>query len=154
PLRGAIPAIFLGLALVLSATYLAYLHRSVASTPAPPPTGSPRASEIAHVNAFMVWVRAAGDQNRWALNASVIALGVALLFLPAPFITLDPQQTTTPHWPSPPTSVTTKTAPLQQTLYQAKVAEAASARASHPTDESKNGRWAWVILVAIGLLLV
>jgi hypothetical protein len=150
PWRGLIPVVFLGLAVVLSTAYLAYITR-IPGSPGPPAAGAPRVSEALHANAFLTWVRNAGSHNRYLLNASVVALGVGLVFLPAPFITLDAANSN-PDWPPTPTSVSEPA--LQAIVYQAQVNEIANQRSAATDVETRTGNEAWIILMAVGLILV
>jgi hypothetical protein len=160
PSRGVVPAVFLGLALVLSTVYLAYL------TPArgvdgPPRTASLRDAEHYRTQTFILWTREIAQNRRQWLHRSVVALGIALAFLPAPFVGSLPlfdriHRSPSPAvavrpWPPPPSGAQSDLA-LRKILYQAQVAEAASARAG-PQRALVNANRSWWFAGALGLVL-
>lgn len=85
PARGVASAIFLGLALAFASAYAALLAR----TP-PPPAPTPHAQlevfQERRLNAFVDWVSSIAFGRLYFLHASVISLGLGVLFLPAPFL--------------------------------------------------------------------
>jgi hypothetical protein len=87
PARGIIPAIFLGLALVLSAAYVAWIRRGPDS-PAPVPHSSLPEYQDRRLNAFTIWVSGITLNRAYAMHAAVISLGAGVLFLPTPFINI------------------------------------------------------------------
>ena len=87
PDRGVVPALFLGLSLVLAAAYVAYLQPPEASE-APTPHSSLREMQKRRVNAFADWVSDQVLDRAFALRASVLSLGGGLLFLPAAFLSV------------------------------------------------------------------
>jgi len=87
PARGIVPALFLGLALVLSTAYVAWLGRAPA-THAPTPHSAFQKYQARRLNAFIDWTAAIALQRAYVLRSSVIALGAAVLFLPIAFIIL------------------------------------------------------------------
>ncbi|HEX8860432.1 MAG TPA: hypothetical protein VGC06_15350 [Actinomycetes bacterium] len=87
PTRRVIPAIFLGLALVLSAAYVAWIRRGPDSS-APTPTSSLPEYQDRRINAFTTWVSRIALNRAYTMHAAVISLGAGVLFLPMPFIEL------------------------------------------------------------------
>lgn len=154
PPRGLISPFFLGLAIVLSTFFLAYVSQSGVSEGA---TTAPDTEEreLKRINAFLDWVKAAGTANRWAVNAGVVALGVGLVFLPAAFITLDPQPSSDlAKWPKPPVVLDEHQVPLQQVILQAQVDEVTADRKPRPSVESSTGNVIWGFSAALGAALV
>jgi hypothetical protein len=86
PARGLAPAVLLGFAIVFSTGYLAFLRGTRTETAAPEAQSSPRAAELARDRFFIEWTRTASLKRSYWLRASVLCLGFAVMFLPAPFI--------------------------------------------------------------------
>lgn len=87
PARGVVPALFLGLAIVLSTAYVALLTRTAAAPP-PEPHSSARVSAERRLDAFMDWVSGMTLDKAYALHASVIAVGAGAVTLPIAFVSL------------------------------------------------------------------
>jgi hypothetical protein len=85
PARAIIPALFLGLALVCAAAYVAFLTRGK-SVPAPAAHSSLRVYQENRVNTFVEWVAAYAFRRAYALHAAVLALAFGVAFLPLAFI--------------------------------------------------------------------
>lgn len=85
PLRGVWAAMFLGLSIALATAYLAFLTKA-----APPPMyggGNSLADLQLRRTGFLTqWVLATVFHRRWAIRASVLALGFGVAFVPAPFV--------------------------------------------------------------------
>lgn len=85
PLRGAFAAIFLGLAVALSAAYLAFITN---------PRGlklfgggaSLTEQQLNRTGFLIKWVNATVRDRRWAIRASVLCLAFGVAFIPAAFI--------------------------------------------------------------------
>ncbi len=155
PFNGIFAAVLLGLAIVLSTVFVAYLPSNTVTPKDDGSLGDP--AEIA--NDFVAWMREGGSRRAYALRASVLALGCALFFLPAPFVgavdvpwvgdhkpaTLATNASSlpaSPAWPAlDPTAVQYPLA-LQKIVYQAQVSEIAQLR-SPPTQKQSNGFW-WI----------
>ena len=94
PWRGLIPAFFLGLAIVLSTGFLAYLpqewpEEEVTEKDEASNQKEPRVEGLlgdALAAQFIRWSREAAIQRSSWLRGSVISLAVALFFLPAAFV--------------------------------------------------------------------
>lgn len=131
PLRGLIPAILLGLAVVASTVYLAYAT-DPRDVEGPRPTSALREMARRRVAAFIIWTRAAAFTRIYWLRVSVLALAASLAFLPAPFLSSSNRATAAAikpatGWPKAPK----RTDEFAKILFQAKVNEAAGLR----TDE-------------------
>jgi len=128
PLRGLIPAILLGLAVVASTAYLAYVT-DPRSVEGPHASSSLRELARRRIAAFIIWTRAGALARVYWLRVSVLALAASLAFLPAPFLTSSNETKATAimpatQWPKPPTS----TDEMTKILYQAQVSETAELR--------------------------
>lgn len=166
PPRGFLAAFFLAVAVVLATIYVAYFSKFADDTDPPEITENdgPHEAGMKVARAFVKWNRSGAMQRRYWLRASVIALAVGLMFLPAPFITFSANEVSGSAppsaiaWPSPPPIKDAKQADLENTLYTAQVAETA-ARRNADIQASKvvtSGRdWLWIgIGVPLGLLVI
>lgn len=85
PIRGVIPAIFLGLAIVLSIAYVSFVTK-----PGEADTfegqGNLRGALDQQRNLFILWCRDIELRRRGLLQLSVIALAGGVVFLPLPFL--------------------------------------------------------------------
>jgi hypothetical protein len=143
PSRGVLPALFLGAAVAGSTAYLAYLSKP-RGVPGPTPQSSFRAAAMARTRTFLQWAGAPVSRRSYWLRASVIALGVSLMFIPAPFIsgslpyvdrlwwnedkTESAVAAAKQDWPDVPTEATGQNLELWKIRYAAEVKEAAAAR--------------------------
>jgi hypothetical protein len=151
PSRGVIAAAFLGVAVVCSTVYLAYLTTGE-GVDEPGPTESEEDAQMERSRTFIIWARGAAEPRRYWLHVGVVALGVALAFLPAPFVGALPwigghdaarEPAKPPSWPAPPTGTSAQLR-LLEIQYRAKIAEAAAARraaASPATGAAVNRSW-------------
>jgi hypothetical protein len=89
PPTGIVPAIFLGIAIVLSAAYSAWLGRSRGTAP-PIPHSSLVEYQERRLNAFTDWAAAIVLTRVYTMHAAVLALGAGVGLLPLPFIATDP----------------------------------------------------------------
>ena len=87
PARGFAPAIFLGLSFALSAVYVAFITKP-GKSPIPRADGTLYRSQQRRRIGFVLWVREAILQRRWALQSSVVSLGIGILFLPSAYVSL------------------------------------------------------------------
>jgi hypothetical protein len=161
PSRGIIPMLFLGLAILASTAYLAYLTRAKAVdvlTPAP----SSFQQKLERARSFIEWTRTVVEHNSYLLKLSVVALAVGLVFLPAPFVSFKSAQPSnssavvTPDWPKPSENAGSNIE-LQKIVYAAQVEEAAEQRkpaTTAPEDTGRNDAWWWAAAVALVLTLV
>jgi hypothetical protein len=160
PLRGLIPAILLGLSVVASTAYLAYVT-DPRKVQGPSATSSLREMANRRIAAFIIWTRAAAFARVYWLRVSVLALAASLAFMPAPFIAGSGNVEATAITPAtawPP--VPTQTDELNKILYQAKVTEVADLRkdevtsAERRSSTSSGNQRAWWIAFAVALLVI
>ena len=173
PARGILPSLFLGMAIVLSSGYLAYLTRAESVPDPDPADGTPQA-QLEYTRTFLSWIAGSVMNRSYFLRSAVVALGLGVVVLPAPFLAL-PSATTTPTceqgqeldptanvclpaWPAPPAGTGTDQA-LRQKLYETQLAETAAARqaarkgATAPPDDTKVMLEVLVAGLAVVLLL-
>ncbi len=97
PTRGVLAPVFLGAAVVLSTAYLAYVDGREASTRGPEAVGGVEPKVLARVNATVAAAASAISTRRsYALRASVVALGVGLVYIVLPFVDLGSARAATP----------------------------------------------------------
>jgi len=82
---GIVPAIFLGVALVLATAYVALLGKQPDMAP-PQPHSIYRTMQERRLSAFTNWASSLALSRVIFLHASVIALGFGVLFLPVAFL--------------------------------------------------------------------
>ena len=159
PLRGLIPATFLGLAVALAAFYLAYPSVDVKWSTVP--TGAKKSDPVAWFTAFQAWMRGIVLRRSNLLRASLMALLFGVLFLPTPFVKVKTKPATPPQrvgWPAPPSN----NIQVQKILYQARVSEVAKLRekaAPQPKGEfSIDEHWLWwasaLALAVVGITAI
>jgi hypothetical protein len=123
PLRGLIPAVFLGLAIAGAAYYLAYPSHSASTLETPDDDGSLEQ----WTNTFTELTRRMVSRRGWALRAGIVSLAFGALFLPTPFVkvkTAPPKPPTEIRWPTLPSA----NLPLQRILFLEQVKEAGRLR--------------------------
>jgi hypothetical protein len=141
PARGVLTPLFLGLAVVLSTAYIAYLGPSKGLTPGPTPTLGLEPKSFQRLNTFIAVTSTIATRRSRSLRASVVALGFGLIYIAAPFISFTHVASdtkalpTSPTWPKPPTGATSE---LDKTLFAAQVKEVADARAQTTTGGDRN----------------
>lgn len=138
PLRGITAPLFLGLAVVLSTAYLAYIKPEIESRRAYPALARGGAFEplaYARLSTFIEIMTSMVERRSWMLRGAVVSLGVglaaiALPFLsgPAPAISAETEkQIESVHpWPSP---IPEATSPNEVNMYKSQLDEAAAVRA-------------------------
>jgi hypothetical protein len=102
PLRGIYPAVFLGLAIALSAGYLAFLTRPDTIKSIYDSGASLTEQQLSRTSYLISWISSSVFDRRWAIRASVVSLAVGVAFLPAPFLTRS-QSVEVPEAPTAPT---------------------------------------------------
>ncbi len=161
PPRGLIPALFLGIAIVMSTAYVAFLMRDPRVVPWAAGRASTRASMRERTTSLLEWISQNVYYKRYALRTSVIALGFGVAFLPVAFISLGSGTAPTPSeaslqaWPGTPTAVSDPA--LQEILYQAQVTEAQELRKAQlqaAPGESPRDIGFWIVygLALIGII--
>ncbi len=157
PARGILAPLFLGLAVVLSTAYVAYLRPTSGYTPGPEPALGLEPKSFQRLNALIKTANDIAGRRSGALRAGVVALGVGLVFMVAPFISLsqgghDPAAL--PDRPAYPQPVPGATSELDKIRYQAQVDEVKQARAQVSgragTDDQ---RYADLTFLAVGLVV-
>lgn len=141
PTRGVLAPLFLGAAVVLSTAYLAYVDASDASTRGPEAVGGVEPKVLERVNATVAAASAISVRRSYALRASVVALGVGLVYIVLPFVDLgsprpaEPSAAASmPAWPTPAVSAPVE---LGAVVYEAQVAEVAAARTAATEASSR-----------------
>ncbi len=85
PPQGIVPAIFLGLSLLLSAFYVAYV-RAGTETRQLIPTGIGGQIQERRMLEFMDYVTDSVVRRAWALRMAIVSLGVGIILIPLPFL--------------------------------------------------------------------
>jgi hypothetical protein len=159
PIRGVVPAIFLGLAIALSTVYVAYSTEGTSLMKYVPPESPPERMR-ARLNDFLRVIHEnVGRRVSW-LRASVIAPGMGVLFLPAPFIAFStappPNLDQRYPWPSPPAVADANSASLVSIVYKNQVDEVAAERQRAQAADAATadlGVWAVVTVLALAIVL-
>ena len=159
PPRGLVPAVLLGWAIVWATAYLAYLSKP-RGVDQPEPTSDFAEGAMRRSITFIEWTTRGAWNRGYALQVSVVALAAALVFLPAPFISLDPTPPASagdpavrqPDWPKTPTAGPNLA--LEKIRFQAEVTEAAALRAktTEPAPD-KASEDVWWYLCGFAILL-
>jgi hypothetical protein len=161
PTRALFPGVFLGLAMVLSTVYLAYLSPPK-DLKSPDPHSDWRVATVRRLVFFIKWVRAGAMNKRYWLHASIVALAIAVAWLPAPFESGGKSSADAADaarnavaWPPAPDKIDGAVADTQNTLFSAQVSEAASLRkaAAARARDGEVKKWWWLGLVG-SLVLV
>lgn len=132
PLRALIPAVFLGIAIVMATAYLAYPMEPVPSADWPRGEGTFQANQEERTGAFIEWAAGAVKTGAYALRAAVAALAFGVAFLPVGFLSLGSTgverspEALSPEWPAPPDEIADSE--LASLLYEAQVSEVAEIR--------------------------
>ena len=87
PPRGVVPLVFLGLGLVFSAFYMAFI-RSSQRRRILLPSGIGGEVEQQRLATFMEWTFSGVLARAWALRAAVVCLGLGVVFLPIAFLSV------------------------------------------------------------------
>lgn len=135
--------VLLGLAIVLSTAFLAYVP-SPGDSDTPDSAGDEQQLGERLTNMFVRWNRDVALNRGHLLRASVIALAGAVLLLPAPFIAIGAKEgpRTEVKWPTPPAEG--DDVRLTSILYKAQVAEAAERRKAPVGKEEDPALW-WAL---------
>jgi hypothetical protein len=86
--RGLGPTIFFGLAFLCSAAYIGFIThpRPLSGTPSDGTLGD---YQRVQRNIFIVWTRSTLLRRRHLLQAAIVGMGLGIVFLPAPFVSLN-----------------------------------------------------------------
>jgi hypothetical protein len=132
PLRGAIPAFFLGLSIAMATAFLAIPTRPPEDQDWPEEAGGFVENARERTGVFIRYVGSLAAHKAYRLKAAVISLMIGVVFLPVGFITFGTQPSSGrvhPAWPSPSVAPEANLE-LQKILFQAQVQEIADQRAS------------------------
>ncbi|MEV6416089.1 hypothetical protein [Kribbella sp. NPDC051718] len=172
PARGILPSLFLGFAILLATAYLAFLTRGNKVKDPADAAGTPQA-QLNRTRTFVEWTNTSVLHRAPLLRCAVVALGIGVVSLPAPFLTPPSHQTVASivcaagqekdpttgvclaAWPAVPTG-TAADAALRQKLYEAQLAEVTASRAAARSGATAApDDTAWVVGAAgVGLLLI
>lgn len=152
PARALIPAVLLGLAVVLSTGFLAYLPDGDEEGERRAMAGESTLGDTLSA-AFVRWTRTAARQRAGMLRAGVVALLFAVALIPAPFLTLDrtEEPAAAVAWPDP-AALPAGDLELQKILYTAQVA--AASEAEPIADGGDDTAWWLALGVALACVLV
>jgi hypothetical protein len=132
PIRGIIPVVFLGLAVVLATAYVSWIGPSRRVAPFPIGIDANKL-RVDRTNWFNDWVSISVLTRAWLLRLAALYLAAGLAFLPAAFVPVDADEppaaaarpsVATTEWPPAPEADNA----LTRILYTAEVAEAATLR--------------------------
>lgn len=154
PLRGVLAPFFLGLAVVLSTAYTAYIGPSQATVAAPAPGDALEARLLERLRTFTALTSAMAERRSRLMRSGVVALGLGLVLLPAPFLGIGGKPsgpTSSTPWPS---AVGLPAGKNGETLFQAQVAEAAQHRAQELSGSEASDILPTVIAASVGVVLV
>jgi hypothetical protein len=152
PAKALFAATLLGVAILLSTAFLAYVGdpespkpRIALSDLAEAATFGERITAL-----FIAWTRRAALERGRLLRGSVVALAGAVALMPAPFITLGEKESTPSQiaWPKP-DSAAGDDAELKKILYTAQVAEVADERKEPIARDENNPLWFGLFIVAL-----
>jgi hypothetical protein len=133
PLRGAIPAFFLGLSIAMATAFLAIPTRPPEDQDWPEEAGGFVENARERTGVFIRYVGGLVAHKAYQLKAAVISLMIGVVFLPVGFITFGTQPSPPvrvhPAWPSP-SGAPEANLELQKILFQAQVQEIAEQRAA------------------------
>lgn len=160
PLRAAIPTVFFGLAVAFSTWYLAYLPDGSHSRRPPMPSSLPRENTLRNLNFVIGWVNDVIAARAWALRAASVFLILAVMFLPAAFIsapklpnlvgaggTAAAADAAEPAWPSPPSIAEPK---LALELYRRQLDR--FEKDLNGTPEAPSRVWDWMLIVGAAVV--
>jgi len=157
PAKGLFAAVLLGVAILLSTAFLAFLPD------ADLPDRQIDASDVGDTTTlgelldalFVRWTRSAALARSRLLRGSVIALAGAVALMPAPFVTIGKKVAAPPPiaWPAPP-AVVSGDREMARTLYAAQVAEVAQERKQPIAQVDSVNLWPWLFGLALIAVLV
>ncbi|MFJ6784787.1 hypothetical protein [Streptomyces yangpuensis] len=154
PWIGVLAPLFLGIAIFLSTAYRAYIAKGLGEISAPKRTQVFKTDALNRTNAFTSLMKKLVLAKASLLRASVIALAVGILYIPAPFVSFPGVEGAADNrnkqeWPNEPKADVNKE--YGAILFKAQVDEASRVRAQPQLGDSL---WWTVGLAAGGLLLV
>lgn len=164
PVRGLAPTVFLGLAVVLAAAYVAFLTRGRGvAQPQFDETYSTFDRLFVSAGMFIEWTQITVRKRQGLLRASIVSLAMGVFLLPIAFVTLPgtydevlplvgqpAEESSADEWPLPALEEPVELAAI---LYQAQVDRYVESSGGSPTDErAENGLT--VLVGGTGLLLI
>jgi hypothetical protein len=149
PGKALFAAVLLGLAVVLSTAFLAYLPDPETQDARRAAAGPEEDLGERLTAMFTRWTGTAALQRSRALRASVVALAGGVVLMPAPFVTLGEKETpaTDVEWPKPASAP--KDPELRKILYTAQVAEAAEQRTAPIASDGPDKLWLGAFVIAL-----
>jgi hypothetical protein len=87
PERAMLPVIFLGIALLLAAVYVAFLRKTVTARRLLPTSVGGQVAEE-RLKTFMEWTFAGVLSRTWALRTAIVSFAVGVALLPLPFVAI------------------------------------------------------------------
>lgn len=151
PPRGLAPAIFLGIAIILSTAYVAYLTPPEEVDLGPLSTSPPERLQNRLDNFYAVIDKTVERKTPW-LRAAVVALGLGVVLLPAPFVSLaggDTADVSAQAWPVAPVVPSDRVA-VEAIVYKAQVDEVAARR--QQLVESTSDVLVWAVIGLAGVV--
>lgn len=153
PVRGIAATVFLGLAVVLSTAYIAYLGPTKKLTPGPEPVLGLEPKSFQRLNTLIRVSSSIATRRAGFLRASVVALGVGLACIVLPFVSFGstPQPNAPQEWPTPKADVPLE---LNKILYDAQVKETAQARSAKQSGSRETDVIVLIVTLALGGIAV
>lgn len=156
PPRAILPALFLGVSVVLSTAYVAWI-RKTPDQELRVAQGPPRAKAVTQTANFIRWSRRQYLSRAHYVRGSVVSLALGLLFLPAPLLTTgDAPAASIPNAPAWPEAQGSSEADI--VLYTAQVEEVARLRASAFAPPPPLNIWVegviWVLAITGGMVVI
>lgn len=166
PARGVLAPIFLGLAVVLSTAYVAYLGPQSGWTLGPRPVLGPEPKVIQRLNAVIHFSNSIVRRRSYSLRASIVALGVGLACIVLPFVTFPsdtskissqdswPQISSQDSWPEKGELPDLDNDELERIVFQAQVDLAKERISQSEPNDPHNEQTFTLIVFFVGLGLV
>jgi hypothetical protein len=152
PGRGIYAAVFLGIAVVAAAFYLAFID-SIDPIGRVEYRGSRAEDQWRRTEYLGAWTRAVVRRRAWALRTAVFALAFGVIFMPFAFLPTklpsnplalmsvteptDPAPAASPTWPPAPSGIPEPE--IASVLYKAQLDEFVKSKASSPSSTSPSG---------------
>ena len=88
PLSGILPTLFLGLSIFFSTAYISYVTKPVPSIETAE-EGTLPGRQFERRKNFLIWTQSSALNRKLLIHIAVVSLGIAVFFLPAPYLNLD-----------------------------------------------------------------
>lgn len=125
PLRGVLPVMFLGAAIIFSTAFLAWFGSTGWTRGFPTSPSDATGLRTARVGWLNDWVSLGVLRKAWTLRLATLSLACGLVFLPAAFVPVHVARSALPDWPAVPVASTE----MRTIRYTAEVAEMSQRRA-------------------------